>query len=76
MVAKACAAISLAAACPTGSTRSCATPADHDVEFVYGAVTEGPVTTGRFLAGVRLGVDCLIVSYQVRFGLEHHLLED
>jgi len=39
------------AACPTGSTRSCPSPEDNDVEFVYGAVTEGPVTTGRFLAG-------------------------
>ena len=49
---------------------------DDDVEFVYGAVTEGPVTTGRFLAAVRLGADGLIASYQVTFDLEHDLLED
>ncbi len=49
---------------------------DADVEFVYGAVTEGAVTTGRFLAGVRLGPDGLITSYQVTFDLEHDLLED
>jgi hypothetical protein len=49
---------------------------DDDVEFVYGAVTEGPVTTGRFLAAARLGPDGLITSYQVTFDLEHDLLED
>jgi len=49
---------------------------DDDVEFVYGAVTEGLVTTGRFLATVRLGADGLITSYQVSFDLEHDLLED
>jgi len=53
---------------------------DGDVEFVYGAVTEGPssnpVTTGRFLAAARLGADELIASYQVTFDLEHDLLED
>ena len=53
---------------------------DHDVEFVYGAVTEGPVTTavttGRFLAAARFGADGLIASYQVSFDLEHDLLED
>jgi len=49
---------------------------DQDVEFVYGAVTEGPVTTGRFLAAVRLGPDGLITSYEVTFDLEHDLLED
>ena len=47
-----------------------------DVEFVYGAVTEGGVTTGRFLAAVRLGPDGLVTSYQVTFDLEHDLLED
>jgi len=49
---------------------------DDDVEFVYGAVTEGQVTTGRFLAAARLGPDGLITSYQVTFDLEHDLLED
>jgi hypothetical protein len=49
---------------------------DGDMEFVYGKVTEGPVTTGRFLAAVRLGPDGLIASYQVTFDLEHDLLED
>jgi len=49
---------------------------DQDVEFVHGAVTEGPLTTGRFLAAVRLGADGLIASYQVSFDLEHDLLED
>jgi hypothetical protein len=39
-------------------------------------VAEGPVATGRFLAGARLGADCLVISYQVCFGLEHDLLED
>jgi len=49
---------------------------DDDVEFVYGAVTEGPVTTGRFLAAARLDPDGLVTSYQVTFDLEHDLLED
>jgi hypothetical protein len=49
---------------------------DGDTEFVYGKVTDGPVTTGRFLAAVRLGPDGLIASYQVTFDLEHDLLED
>jgi len=49
---------------------------DGDTEFVYGKVTEGPVTTGRFLAAVRIGSDGLIASYQVTFDLEHDLLED
>jgi hypothetical protein len=49
---------------------------DDDVEFVYGAVTEGHETTGRFLAAARLGPDGLITSYQVTFDLEHDLLED
>ena len=50
---------------------------DDDVEFVYGKVTDGPTTTGRFLArGVRLGPDGLIASYQVTFDLEHVLVED
>jgi len=49
---------------------------DGDVEFLYGKVTDGPVTTGRFLAAVRLGSDGLIASYQVTFDPEHDLLED
>jgi hypothetical protein len=49
---------------------------DGDMEFVYGKVTEGAVTTGRFLAAVRVGPDGLIASYQVTFDLEHDLLED
>lgn len=49
---------------------------DDDVEFIYGAVTEGQVTTGRFLAAVRLGPDGLITAYQVTFDLEHDLLEE
>lgn len=49
---------------------------DGDVEFVYGKVTEGPTTTGRFLSGVRLGADGLIASYQVTFDTEHDLMED
>ncbi len=49
---------------------------DGDLELVYGKVTEGPVTTGRFLAAVRIGPDGLIASYQVTFDLEHDLLED
>jgi hypothetical protein len=49
---------------------------DDDVEFVYGKVTDGPTTTGRFLSGVRLGVDGLIASYQVTFDTEHVLVED
>lgn len=49
---------------------------DGDMEFVYGKVTEGAVTTGRFLAAVRVGQDGLIASYQVTFDLEHDLLED
>lgn len=49
---------------------------DDDVEFVYGKVTEGPTTTGRFLSGVRLGTDGLIASYQVTFDTEHVLVED
>lgn len=49
---------------------------DDDVEFVYGKVTEGATTTGRFLSGVRLGADGLIASYQVTFDTEHALVED
>lgn len=48
---------------------------EGDMEFVYGKVTDGPVTTGRFLAAVRLGPDGLIASYQVTFDVEHDLLE-
>ena len=49
---------------------------EDDVEFVYGKVTEGATTTGRFLSGVRLGSDGLIASYQVTFDIEHVLVED
>jgi len=49
---------------------------DGEVEFLYGKVTEGGVTTGRFLSGVRLGPDGLIASYQVTFDTEHVLVED
>jgi hypothetical protein len=49
---------------------------DGDVEFVYGKVTEGGATTGRFLAAVRLGPDGLVASYQVTFDVEHALVED
>jgi hypothetical protein len=49
---------------------------EDDVEFLYGKVTEGPTTTGRFLSGVRLGPDGLIASYQVTFDTEHVLVED
>jgi hypothetical protein len=49
---------------------------DDDVEFVYGKVTEGGVTTGYFLAAARLGPDGLVTSYQVTFDTEHILLED
>ena len=47
-----------------------------DVEFLYGKVTDGGTTTGRFLSGVRLGADGLIASYQVTFDTEHVLVED
>lgn len=47
-----------------------------DLEFAYGKVTEGAVTTGRFLAAARVGPDGLIASYQVTFDLEHDLLEE
>ena len=49
---------------------------DDDVEFVYGLVADGSMTTGRFLSGVRLGPDGLIASYQVTFDTEHVLVED
>jgi hypothetical protein len=49
---------------------------DQDVEFVYGKVTDGGTTTGRFLSGVRLGEDGLIASYEVTFDTEHVLVED
>ena len=48
---------------------------DDDVEFVYGKVTDGGTTTGRFLSGVRLGADGLIASYEVTFDTEHVLVE-
>lgn len=48
---------------------------DGDVEFFYGRVTDGGTTTGRFLAGARLGPDGLVVSYQVTFDTEHVLVE-
>jgi hypothetical protein len=47
-----------------------------DVEFLYGKVTDGGVTTGRVLSGVRLGDDGLIASYEVTFDTEHVLVED
>jgi hypothetical protein len=47
-----------------------------DMEFVYGKVTEGAITTGRFLAAVRVGPDGLIASYQVTFDTEHVLVAD
>ena len=49
---------------------------DGDLEFVYGKVTDGPVTTGRFLSAARLGPDGRLASYQVPFDVEHDLLED
>ena len=49
---------------------------DDDVEFVYGKVTDGPTTTGRFLSGVRLGADGRIASYEVTFDTEHVLVEN
>lgn len=49
---------------------------DDDVEFIYGKVTDGGTTTGRFLSGVRVGADGLIASYQVTFDTEHVLVED
>jgi hypothetical protein len=49
---------------------------DGDVEFLYGRVTDGGTTTGRFLSGARLGPDGLIVSYEVTFDTEHVLVED
>jgi ketosteroid isomerase-like protein len=48
---------------------------DDDVEFLYGKVTDGGTTTGRFLSGVRLGADGKIASYQVTFDTEHVLVE-
>ena len=49
---------------------------DEDVEFLYGRVTDGGVTTGRFLSGARVGADGLIVSYEVTFDTEHVLVDD
>ena len=49
---------------------------ETDVDFVYGAVTEGETTTGRFLAGAHLGAGGLIDSYEVTFDAEHVLVED
>ena len=48
---------------------------DADVEFLYGRVTDGGTTTGRFLSGARIGADGLIVSYEVTFDTEHVLVE-
>ena len=48
---------------------------DDDVEFLYGRVTDGGTTTGRFLSGARVGADGLIVSYEVTFDTEHVLVE-
>ena len=49
---------------------------DGDVEFLYGRVTDGGTTTGRFLAGARVGSDGLIASYEVTFDTEHVLVDD
>ena len=48
---------------------------EDDVEFVYGKVTDGGTTTGRFLSGVRVGTNGLITSYEVTFDTEHVLVE-
>ena len=48
---------------------------DEDVEFLYGKVTDGGTTTGRFLSGARVGDDGLIASYEVTFDTEHVLVE-
>lgn len=49
---------------------------DDDVEFLYGRVTDGGTTTGRFLSGARIGENGMIVSYEVTFDTEHVLVED
>jgi hypothetical protein len=49
---------------------------DGDVEFFYGRVTDGGVTTGRFLSGARVGADGLIASYEVTFDTEHVLVDE
>ena len=49
---------------------------DDDVEFFYGRVTDGGVTTGRFLSGARVGANGLIASYEVTFDTEHVLVDD
>ena len=49
---------------------------DGDVEFLYGRVTDGGTTTGRFLSGARVGPDGLIASYEVTFDTEHVLVDD
>ncbi len=49
---------------------------DGDVEFLYGRVTDGGTTTGRFLSGARVGADGLIASYEVTFDGEHVLVDD
>jgi hypothetical protein len=48
---------------------------DQDVEFLYGAVTDGGATTGRFLSGAHVGADGLITSYEVTFDTEHVVVE-
>ena len=48
---------------------------DDDVEFLYGRVTDGGNTTGRFLSGARVNADGLIESYEVTFDTEHVLVE-
>jgi hypothetical protein len=48
---------------------------DEDVEFLYGRVTDGGTTTGRFLSGARLGPTGLIASYEVTFDTEHVLVD-
>ena len=49
---------------------------DDDVEFLYGRVTDGGTTTGRFLSGARVAANGLIASYEVTFDTEHVLVED
>jgi SnoaL-like domain len=49
---------------------------DGDVEFLYGRVTDGGTTTGRFLSGARVGPDGLLASYEVTFDTEHVLVDD
>lgn len=50
---------------------------EGDLEFVYGKVVEDErVTTGYFLASVRIDADDRIATYQVAFDTELSLLPD